>query len=94
MDARAQHPAPDGAAGQPAALGDYQLSPRFARRAVADVYDAVHLPSGGARRVYVLRPGAMQNNPLVHRVVCEADSAHWLRHPAAARVEARGRSTP
>jgi serine/threonine-protein kinase len=54
------------------------------------VYDATHLPTGGARRVYVLRPGAMQNNPLVHRVVCEADAARWLRNPAAAKLEAHG----
>ena len=90
MDDRALHPAPEGAAGHPSALGDYQLSPRFARRAAADVYEATHLPTGGARRVYVLRPGAMQNNSLVHRVVCEADAARWIRQPAAAKLEAHG----
>ena len=73
MDDRAPHPAPEATAGQPTVLGDYQLSPHFVRRAVADVYDATHTPTGGARRVYVLRPGAMQNHALVHQVVCEAE---------------------
>jgi serine/threonine-protein kinase len=71
-------------------LGEYELGASYVRRAVADVYDATHQPTGGARRVYVLRPGAMQDSPLVHRVVCEADAARWIRHPAAARLEAQG----
>jgi hypothetical protein len=72
------------------ALGDYVLGARLARRPAADVYEAVHVPTGAPRLVYVLRPGAMQDHPLVHRVVCEVDAARWLRHPAIAKVDGYG----
>ncbi|MGZ8413084.1 MAG: hypothetical protein ACXW05_10145 [Gemmatirosa sp.] len=72
------------------ALGDYVLGARLARRAAADVYEAVHVPTGAPRLVYVLRPGAMQDHPLVHRVVCEVDAARWLRHAAIAKVDGYG----
>ncbi|GLC25460.1 protein kinase domain-containing protein [Roseisolibacter agri] len=71
-------------------LGDYVLSARLARRPSADVYEATHAPTGAPRLVYVLRPGAMQDHPLVHRVVCEVDAARWLRHPAIAKVDGYG----
>ena len=81
MDGPTQHP---GAAGAATTLGDYALGARLARRPSADVYEAVHAPTGAPRLVYVLRAGAMQDHPLVHRVVCEVDAARWLRHPAIA----------
>jgi serine/threonine-protein kinase len=90
MDDRAEHPAVAGTAGLPTVLGEYQLGTHFTRHAAADVYDATHVTTGEARRVYVLRPTAMQDNAFVHRVVCEADAARWIRHPAAAKLEGYG----
>lgn len=87
MDGPTQHP---GAAGAAPPLGDYALGARLARRPSADVYEAVHAPTGAPRLVYVLRAGAMQDHPLVHRVVCEVDAARWLRHPAIAKVDGYG----
>lgn len=73
-----------------ATLGDYVLGDRLDRRPAADVYAARHAVTRAPRLVYVLRPGAMQDAPLAHRVVYEADAAHWVRHPAAAKVERYG----
>jgi serine/threonine-protein kinase len=88
MDETTRHDAP--ADDEAIALGDYVLGARLARRPAADVYEAVHVPTGAPRLVYVLRPGAMQDHPLVHRVVCEVDAARWLRHPAIAKVDGYG----
>jgi hypothetical protein len=79
-----------GALGPGATLGDYRLGARLGGTAAADAYDATHVPSGTPRVVHVLRPAAMQDHPLVHRVVCEVDAARWLRHPAAAKVDGYG----
>jgi serine/threonine-protein kinase len=93
MDGRAEQPIPEQApisADSALTLGDYVLGPRLARRVSADVYDATHTPTGAPRLVYVLRPAAMRDHPLVHRVVCEVDAARWLRHPAVAKVDGYG----
>ena len=93
MDGRAEQPTPEEApvsADAALTLGDYVLGPRLARRVSADVYDATHTPTGAPRLVYVLRPAAMGDHPLVHRVVCEVDAARWLRHPAVAKVDGYG----
>jgi len=91
MDGSTQHASTAHSAADAAlTLGDYVLSARIARRASADVYEATHAPTGAPRLVYVLRPGAMQDHPLVHRVVCEVDAARWLRHPAIAKVDGYG----
>ena len=93
MDGRAEQPTPEEApvnADTALTLGDYVLGTRLARRVSADVYDARHTPTGAPRLVYVLRPAAMGDHPLVHRVVCEVDAARWLRHPAVAKVDGYG----
>ncbi|MDF1505342.1 hypothetical protein [Roseisolibacter sp. H3M3-2] len=71
-------------------LGDYALIARLARHAHADVYDAVHAHTGAPRLLYVLRPRAMEDHALVHRVVCEVDAARWLRHPVTAKADGYG----
>ncbi len=71
-------------------LDQYVLGEPLERRAAADVYAAWHAHTRAPRLVYVLRPKAMQDSPLVHRAVYEADTAHWIRHPAAAKVDGYG----
>ena len=61
MDSSPHSPPP-----APPRLGDYVLGERLERRDAADVYAAHHAHTGAPRLVYVLRPGAMQDAPLVH----------------------------
>jgi serine/threonine-protein kinase len=76
------------AAGLAPHLGDYAITARLERRPSADVYEATNAVTGAARLLYVLRPGAMRQSGLVHRLAHEVDAARWLRHPAIAKVDA------
>ncbi len=85
----AQLPLP-GIGTTPPNLDVYVVGARRERRPVADVYDAVHRFSGVPYVVFVLRPGAMQDRALVHRIGCEVDAARWIRHTAVPRLDPPG----
>jgi serine/threonine-protein kinase len=96
MQTLVQHPTTDGAtAAVPAdgpRVGDFVLGARLARRTLSDVYAATHVPSATPHLVYVLRADVMDDKPLVHRVVTEADTARWMRHGSAAKLEGHGQT--
>ena len=97
MQTLVQHPTADGSttAVPPNGprVGDFVLGARLARRTLADVYAATHVPTGTPHLVFVLRADVMDDKPLVHRVVTEADTARWMRHGSAAKLESHG-TTP
>lgn len=74
----------------PLNLDDYTVGEHRERRPVADVYDAVHRYSGARHLLYVLRPRAMQDRVLVHRIGCEIDAARWLRHASVPKLDRQG----